>query len=560
MSRCHSPAFRLIAPHLICKNDAHPLAHSDDGDNSDDGKDDYHKLSCFLGFGPISPWISATKPPVSPILETDPITTHQEYPSLPPFTQASAQTGPPPPQSSAAPASFPGIHYDASGRPWFCGPDGTWIGSPHFPNPHASQQAPVPSHSDMSAQSAAQFNFTPQQHSVPPGPGRYPPLIDPSLLPRLPDDDNLDLSDPGTIAKAKLKPANKVGGVRQKGHKDKGKKRQYSSDSDNNSEAERTAKRGRRKGSQNWSKNDTGKLLDYVEKYLPLGQTGWKSVVDAFSKWADASGRPQRDGKAIEAKYKTLLKTKKPTSDAHCPPEIKRAHHIEGLINEKADTREISDDSDVGDASDDSVEVLDRSTVHTAVACRAPTPPPPRRNSRMNAPELVNKLSQAFDPAVLKSRDDERSLRSFQTTQFLALNQQLCDAQAATESLRNELATVQRAHDRAELKLELHQPSFAGFTTSGPRSRARYIADEYPDLVRVGGKIRYGEDSDKENWDPSSSSSVRLSSPFDLASSSSSLLGPLQSAVSVADDQQPINPASDLGASAVDAGPSNVSK
>ncbi|KAF7340350.1 hypothetical protein MVEN_01954200 [Mycena venus] len=460
-------------------------------------------------------------------------------PSVPPFTQASAQTGPPPPQSSAAPAGFPGIHYDSSGRPWFRGPDGTWIGSPHFPNPHPSQQAPVPSHSDMSAQSAAQFNFAPQQHSVPPGPGRYPPLIDPSLLPRLPDDDDLDLSDPGTIAKAKLKPANKVGGVRQKGHKDKGKKRQYSSDSDNNSEAERTAKRGRRKGSQNWSKNDTGKLLDYVEKYLP----------------------PRSDGfGTIEAKYKTLLKTKKPTGDAHCPPEIKRAHHIEGLINEKADTREISDDSDVGDASDDSVEVLDRSTVHTAVARRAPTPPPRRRNSRMNAPELVNKLSQAFDPAVLKSRDDERSLRSFQTTQFLALNQQLRDAQAATESLRNELATVQRARDRAELKLELHQPSFAGFTTSGPRSRARYIADEHPDLVRVGGKIRYGEDSDKENWDPSSSSSVRLSSPFDLASSSSSLPGPSQSAASVADDQQPINPASDLGALAVDAGPSNVSK
>ncbi|KAJ7300976.1 hypothetical protein DFH08DRAFT_979148 [Mycena albidolilacea] len=51
------------------------------------------------------------------------------------------------------------------------------------------------------------------------------------------------------------------------------------------------------------------------------------------------------DGKAIEGKYKTLLKTKKPTSDAHCPPEIKRAHQIESLINEKADTREISNNS-----------------------------------------------------------------------------------------------------------------------------------------------------------------------------------------------------------------------
>jgi hypothetical protein len=29
----------------------------------------------------------------------------------------------------------------------------------------------------------------------------------------------------------------------------------------------------------------------------------------------------------------------------HCPPEIKRAHQIESLINEKADTREISNNS-----------------------------------------------------------------------------------------------------------------------------------------------------------------------------------------------------------------------
>jgi hypothetical protein len=35
-------------------------------------------------------------------------------------------------QSSMAPASFPGIQYDNSGRPWFRGPGGEWIGSSHF--------------------------------------------------------------------------------------------------------------------------------------------------------------------------------------------------------------------------------------------------------------------------------------------------------------------------------------------------------------------------------------------------------------------------------------------
>jgi hypothetical protein len=151
---------------------------------------------------------------------------------------------------------------------------------------------------------------------------------------------------------------------------------------------------------------------------------------------------------------------------------------------------------------------------------------------------------------------------------------------------------VQRARDRAELKLELQQPVFS---RSDPHDRATYIAEEYPDLVRVCGKIRCetiypeggrctewitdGEDSEKENFDPSSSSSGRLSSPFNLGSSSSSSLPrpsspfnlgsssssslphPSQpAAVSVANLQQPANPAFNLGAFAVDASPSDVPK
>jgi hypothetical protein len=119
-------------------------------------------------------------------------------------------------------------------------------------------------------------------------------------------DDDDDLSDPSTIAKAKLKPAAKVGGVHQKGHKAKGKKRQYASDSDNNSKAEHGARRGHCKGSQNWAQNDTTKLLDLVQRHLPLSAKGWKSIAERFTKWAELSDRLQRDGRAIEAKYKMV--------------------------------------------------------------------------------------------------------------------------------------------------------------------------------------------------------------------------------------------------------------
>ncbi|KAJ6561938.1 hypothetical protein B0H19DRAFT_943801, partial [Mycena capillaripes] len=136
----------------------------------------------------------------------------------------------------------------------------------------------------------------------------------------------------------------------------------------------------------------------------PVGAKGWKAITEDHNQWARESGRPVRELKSLEGKYKQLLKSKKPTGDPDCPPEVKRAHRIELKINNRIDTRELSDsdfDDDAG--SDDSIEVLDQSIICTAFARRAPTPPPHR--TRMNAPELVNKLSQAFDPEALKSRD-----------------------------------------------------------------------------------------------------------------------------------------------------------
>ncbi|KAJ6559914.1 hypothetical protein B0H19DRAFT_1146063 [Mycena capillaripes] len=297
-----------------------------------------------------------------------------------------------------------------------------------------------------------------------------------------------------------------------------------------------------------------------------MGQKGWKKVAKRYNKCARKSNRPERDAKSLETKYKLLLKTKKPTGDASCPPEIKRAHHVERLINERAGTRELSDndddsdcdsDSDSDASSDGSIEVLERPStkVHTAIARRAPTPPA-RRNSCMNAPELVTKLAKTFDPDAQQSREEERSQRSFQSTQLLTLTQQLRDAQTANDGLRNELASVRRACDRAEFKLEMYGHSFAGGgVVAKPKrrrsSRSRYIADNYPDLIRHGGKIRCervypdggactqwitdgespDDESEKENWNPTSSSLgdplfPRPSSPFDHYTTSSSSAGP----------------------------------
>ncbi|KAJ6527142.1 hypothetical protein B0H19DRAFT_1385536 [Mycena capillaripes] len=347
--------------------------------------------------------------------------------------------------------------------------------------------------------------------------------------------------------------ATTVGGVRKK---DKGKKRGLPYDSSDNSDVP-VAKRGRPQGSSNYNKDNTKQFLKLAAKLLPIGAKGWKALTINFNQWAIENERPERDVKSLETKYRQLLRKKKPTGEGHCPSDVKRAHQIEALINQKADTRELSDSEfddggAAGASSDNIVEVMpSASNVRTAVARRAPSPPlrhassPPPRRPRMNALELVNQLSKAFDPTVAKARENERAERSFQTTHMLTLSQQLRNSQNSIENLRNQLTAMQtRVHDAergrklAELKLQFSHvgsgPVFGGDSADLNTSRRRGRAAVYkanPDLIRHDGQVRcerlyadggactqfYSDHSsddeeEKENRNPSSSSHSRHSS------------------------------------------------
>ena len=204
---------------------------------------------------------------------------------------------------------------------------------------------------------------------------------------------------------------------------------------------------------------------------------------------------------------------------------------IEKAINERAGTRDLND-SDFDNAGE--VEIVggpdtNDSTLHTVTVRSNHSEVPQPRRMRASAPtlELVQTLSKAFDPATQQSREEDRASRSMQTTQFLTISQQLRDANATIESLRNEVTRLrdrfhdaERACDRAELKLEL-------MGMNPPASERRYHPfpnrRHLPDIVRVRGKIKSEEifpeggksvtwitdgsssSSEKENIDPTTS-------------------------------------------------------
>ncbi|KAJ6447991.1 hypothetical protein C8R45DRAFT_1134637 [Mycena sanguinolenta] len=133
----------------------------------------------------------------------------------------------------------------------------------------------------------------------------------------------------------------------------------------------------------------------------------------------------------------------------------------------------------------------------------------------------------AFDPEAQKNRDDTRAHRSFENTQFLAVSQQLRDAQATAENLRSEnnvlrnrIHDIERQLERSELRHEMmgydsgrraRSPSRSRWGRSASRSRRgcsashshrrsrslhRHRVPGYrshkrdPGIDRVNGKIR----------------------------------------------------------------------
>lgn len=110
------------------------------------------------------------------------------------------------------------------------------------------------------------------------------------------------------------------------------------------------------------------------------------------------------------------MKTKKPTGDGICPPEIQQAHYIDGLINEWASTHNLGN-SDFNDVKGDKTEPLtDDDNIPAVEPCVAVAysscnnvPVPWYTACGTAATELLNSLSNAFDSPVQRAHDEDQA-------------------------------------------------------------------------------------------------------------------------------------------------------
>ncbi|KAI0047509.1 hypothetical protein FA95DRAFT_1662927 [Auriscalpium vulgare] len=261
-------------------------------------------------------------------------------------------------------------------------------------------------------------------------------------------------------------------------------------------EDEPAPKRGRSKGAANYRDDEVNVLLDLVEDILPTGGKGWKVVGDRHRDWAQTQGSSERTDKSLESKFKQLVKTSKPTGNAVCPPAVEHAHEIDALIDEKVSTRELDDadivdipdnsDTDSGyDSTPDPPKRPKVGPVARAVKVEQQLPSALRGAGRPpKALDILGRLTDGLNPSVQAARDDERALRSIQSTQIMMLNTQIRDLNNITADLRRQLMETERRFqeesrraDRIQHELSmtiaLQDVSRPGRTHSRRRSRPR---------------------------------------------------------------------------------------
>jgi len=94
-------------------------------------------------------------------------------------------------------------------------------------------------------------------------------------------------------------------------------------------------------------------FLDLMEKHLPIGPQEWGHVETAH---ADSFPEGMRDAHSLRRKFNSLIKSKSPTGDPNCPPDVKKAKRIQRLMIARADATDGVAESELGFVGDEEAQ------------------------------------------------------------------------------------------------------------------------------------------------------------------------------------------------------------
>jgi len=167
------------------------------------------------------------------------------------------------------------------------------------------------------------------------------------------------------------------------------------------------------------------------------------------------------------------VKTRKPTGDAGCPPEVRRAHEIDHKLQSKVACWDLEDgeiidfeDGDGNNSDDEMSDAYDPPEDDNRASLALHHQPAPRvHTTRVEAPlpsqesmrqpsskgtDILEKISKTLDPEIQSRREADRASLMFQSQQLILLQSQICDLNSTVFSLRGQLDNAERRRVNAD--------------------------------------------------------------------------------------------------------------
>lgn len=161
-----------------------------------------------------------------------------------------------------------------------------------------------------------------------------------------------------------------------------------------------------------------------------------------------------------------LIRTRKPTGDGECPPEIERAHEINNKIQAKVACRDLGDDEimEIKDSDNDIADFTDDD--ETSVPAHRPKPtlrvrttrketaPAPSRQPPTKGLDFLDRVAQSLNPEHQAQREIERTSSLFQSQQLILLHSQIRDLNQLVQTLRTQLDEAERRWVNADRRAD----------------------------------------------------------------------------------------------------------
>ncbi|KAJ3979176.1 hypothetical protein F5890DRAFT_1641773 [Lentinula detonsa] len=266
-------------------------------------------------------------------------------------------------------------------------------------------------------------------------------------------------------------------------------------DDDSNDNDEPGPKRGRTKGSSQYTDKERTEIIRLIGKFLPIGGTSWDALADSYNSWAKKNGLPGHERPALQVQWAKIHKVAKikATGTATRPQILVDACAAGSAIEKKVALGDLQDE-DVGDINiddeEDNNEVLtitsdsDKDTnqkaakkkgkkpavgtvLTKAYKTEAPLWPTSRKTQSTN---FLEKISLTLDPAAMQQCNENRSSANFQLlmlqsyqSQITTLTTQVNEERRRADDAESELRMLPTPHVQAVLLYTMN--GGAGSTT-----------------------------------------------------------------------------------------------